>query len=115
METALFRMCQETLSNVARHAQASAVLVQVGVDGADVLIDIEDDGKGFDAEQVAQREGRRPWGLLGIRERAEILGGTAKVESSPGSGTHVSIRIPLQGRGGAAGPGDGDVAEVSER
>ncbi|HEX9242628.1 MAG TPA: ATP-binding protein [Anaeromyxobacter sp.] len=114
METALFRMCQETLSNVARHAQASAVLVQVGADGGDdVLIDIEDDGRGFDAGEVAGREGRRPWGLLGIRERAEILGGTAKVESSPGSGTHVTIRIPLQARGPAAGAGGGTPTEVS--
>jgi signal transduction histidine kinase len=113
METALFRMCQETLSNVARHAQATAVLVQVGADGGDVLIDIEDDGKGFDAEEVARREGRRPWGLLGIRERAEILGGTALVDSSPGSGTHVTIRIPLPARGPAAGAGGGTATEVS--
>jgi signal transduction histidine kinase len=116
METALFRICQETLSNVARHAHATAVLVQVGVDGGDVLVEIEDDGKGFDAEEVARREGRRPWGLLGIRERAEILGGTASVDSSPGSGTHVEVRVPLpprapalapagEGAGGAGGPG----------
>ena len=115
METALFRMCQETLSNVARHAQATAVLVQVGADRGDVLIDIEDDGKGFDAEEVARREGRRPWGLLGIRERAEILGGAARVDSSPGSGTHVTIRIPLPPRGPAAGPGGGSATEVSAR
>jgi signal transduction histidine kinase len=105
METALFRMCQETLSNVARHAQATAVLVQVGTERGDVVIDIEDDGKGFDPEDVARREGRRPWGLLGIRERAEILGGSARVDSSPGSGTHVSIRIPQPARAlGAVGP-----------
>ena len=119
METALFRMCQETLSNVARHAQASAVLVQVGMDAGDVHIEIEDDGKGFDAAEVAKREGRRPWGLLGIRERAEILGGSARVDSSPGSGTHVAIRIPIErrgpggGAGGAGGKGDGASAEVS--
>jgi signal transduction histidine kinase len=95
METALFRVCQETMSNVARHAQASAALVQVGVEEGEVVIDIEDDGKGFDAAAVALREGRRSWGLLGIRERAEILGGTARIESAPGQGTHVEVRIPL--------------------
>jgi signal transduction histidine kinase len=95
LETALFRICQETLTNVARHAQASAVLVQVGLEGEAVSVDVEDDGKGFDVEGVARREGRRPWGLMGIRERVEILGGTILIESSPGSGTHVEIRIPV--------------------
>jgi signal transduction histidine kinase len=95
METALFRLCQETMSNVARHAQASAVLVQVGVEGEELRIEIEDDGTGFEPEAVARREGRRSWGLLGIRERAEILGGVAVVESAPGQGTRVAVRIPL--------------------
>ncbi len=95
METVLFRICQETMSNVARHAQATAVLVQVGIEGGEVVVDIEDDGRGFDAQADARREGRRPWGLMGIRERAEILGGVARVESSPGQGTHVEVRIPV--------------------
>ena len=95
LETALFRMCQETMSNVARHAQATAVLVQVGVEDGEFRIEIEDDGKGFDPDAVGKREGRRPWGLLGIRERAEILGGTARIDSAPGKGTRVLVRIPL--------------------
>ncbi len=111
METALFRMCQETMSNVARHAQATAVLVQVGVEEGEVVIDIEDDGKGFDAGAVARREGRRSWGLLGIRERAEILGGTARIESSPGQGTHVEVRIPLPPAGPPSAGGTGEGAQ----
>ena len=95
LETALFRMCQETMSNVARHAQATAVLIQVGVEDGEFRIEIEDDGRGFDPDAVAKREGRRPWGLLGIRERAEILGGTARIDSAPGKGTRVLVRIPL--------------------
>jgi signal transduction histidine kinase len=95
METALFRICQEAMSNVARHAQASAALVQVGLEWGQVVIEIEDDGKGFDPDSVARREGRRSWGLMGIRERAEILGGTATIESAPGKGTHVEVRIPV--------------------
>jgi signal transduction histidine kinase len=95
LETALFRMCQETMSNIARHAQATAVLIQVGYEDGELRIEIEDDGKGFDPEAVAKREGRRSWGLLGIRERAEILGGTARIDSAPGQGTQVLVRIPL--------------------
>jgi signal transduction histidine kinase len=95
METALFRMCQEILSNVVRHAQASAVLVEVGVEGGVLRIEVEDDGRGFDPTAVAQRDSRPHWGLMGIRERAEILGGTAEIDSSPGQGTRVSVRIPL--------------------
>jgi signal transduction histidine kinase len=95
METALFRMCQEAMSNVARHAQASAVLVQVGVEGDQVRIEIEDDGKGFDPGKVGERRERRPWGLMGIRERAETLGGSAEIDTAPGQGTHLTVRIPL--------------------
>lgn len=109
METALFRMCQETMSNIARHAQASAVLVQVGIEGDEVVIDVEDDGRGFDPAAATQREGRRPaWGLMGIRERAEILGGAARIESAPGQGTHVEVRIPVPGE--LPGPGGEGVA-----
>jgi signal transduction histidine kinase len=114
METALFRMCQETMSNVARHAQATAVLVQVGVEDDVVVIDIEDDGKGFDPAGVAQREERRSWGLLGIKERAEILRGTARIESAPGQGTHVEVRIPLPATPqppGGVGEGQGEGAQ----
>jgi signal transduction histidine kinase len=104
METALFRMCQEALSNVARHAQATAVLVQVGVEGEEVVIDIEDDGKGFDPASTSRPDGRRPWGLMGIGERAEILGGKARIDSAPGKGTRVTVRIPLPRGSGAARP-----------
>jgi signal transduction histidine kinase len=80
---------------VARHAHATAVLVQVGVEANQVVIDIEDDGKGFDPAAASRPEGRRPWGIMGIAERAEILGGKARVESAPGKGTRVTVRIPL--------------------
>jgi signal transduction histidine kinase len=95
LETALFRMTQETLTNIARHAHATGVLIQVGMEGDALNIEVEDDGEGFDPEAVASRDGRKPWGLLGIRERAEILGGTATIESAPGQGTRVLVRIPL--------------------
>ncbi len=94
-ETALFRITQETLSNIARHAQASAALVEVGIEGGEVRVAIEDDGRGFDSGAVAPSDGRKHWGLMGISERAEILGGMAVIESSPGKGTRVEVRIPI--------------------
>jgi signal transduction histidine kinase len=95
LETALFRICQEALSNVARHAQASHVLVELRVEGPLLCIDVEDDGVGFDHAAVARREGRPHWGLLGIQERADLLGGLARFDSAPGTGTRVEVRIPL--------------------
>jgi signal transduction histidine kinase len=95
LETALFRMCQETMTNVARHAQATQVLIEVAVEGAEVHVTIEDDGRGFDQAEVARRPGRPHWGLLGISERAELLGGRAAIDSSPGAGTRVDVRIPI--------------------
>ena len=95
LDTALFRICQEALSNVARHAQASHVLVELRSEGRMLCIDVEDDGQGFDLAGVARREGRPHWGLLGIQERADLLGGHARFDSTPGAGTRVEVRVPL--------------------
>jgi len=95
VETALFRICQEAMSNVARHAQATAVLIEVGADAREIRISVEDDGRGFDPDAPITGEQRKHWGIMGIRERAEILGGSAKVESAVGKGTRVEVRIPL--------------------
>jgi signal transduction histidine kinase len=94
-ETALFRICQEAMSNVAHHAQASHVLVEMGVEGREIRVSIEDDGRGFDPGGAVGDERRKHWGLHGIRERAETLGGTARIESAVGKGTRVEVRIPL--------------------
>lgn len=95
METALFRICQEAITNVARHAQASAALIELGVEDGALRISVEDDGRGFDPGEAASDEQRKHWGILGIRERAELLGGSATVESAVGKGTRVEVRIPL--------------------
>ena len=97
-EIALFRMCQEAMNNVLRHAQAESVLVQVGVEDGKLRIEIEDDGRGFDPA-APPPEDRAHWGLLGIGERAEILGGKARIDSSPGNGTRVEIVVPLPDAG----------------
>jgi signal transduction histidine kinase len=93
-EIALFRICQEALNNVVRHAHAESVLVQVNAERGELRIEIEDDGRGFD-RSAARADERAHWGLLGIEERAQILGGEARIDSAPGHGTRVDVRVPL--------------------
>jgi signal transduction histidine kinase len=93
VEIALFRIGQEAMNNIARHAKAESVLIQLGLDGKDLHIEIEDDGQGFDPNVSPQD--RPHYGVLGMRERAELLGGTAIIESAPGMGTRLEIRVPL--------------------
>ena len=92
IETTLYRIVQEALTNVARHANARSVSILVERRQQDVIAVIEDDGIGFDVEQI---HGYRHLGLAGIRERAELLGGSITIESSLGSGTSLYIRLPL--------------------
>jgi signal transduction histidine kinase len=98
LETAVYRLVQEALTNVAKHARASNVTLRVvGRDGRlDVLV--SDDGRGFDPE--AEREG---FGLDGMRERVELVGGELQIESKPGRGTRTTASIPVPS--GAAGSG----------
>jgi PAS domain S-box-containing protein len=90
--TALFRIFQETLTNVARHAQASAVEVKLQETGGEVCLEIHDNGQGI-APEVLSRP--TSLGLLGMNERAYSLGGQFDIEGLPGGGTKVSVRIPL--------------------
>ena len=95
VETTIFRIAQESLTNVMRHAAARSVLVQVvfGDDGVD--LSVHDDGQGFDVTRaLAGDGGRAAWGLLGIQERASLVGGAAELLSTPGQGTTVSVSIP---------------------
>jgi signal transduction histidine kinase len=96
IETTVFRAVQEALNNVVRHAHADSVLIQAGVSEGTQLVEIEDDGDGFTQGDVVRAPGSmRGIGLLGMRERMEILGGTATVDSKPGSGTRVVFTVPL--------------------
>jgi signal transduction histidine kinase len=90
-ETALYRVAQEALTNVTRHAQASHVDVLLELRGSQVVLIVEDNGIGFDAETAAA-EGRL--GLVGMRERAQMLGGTWTIESTPGEGTTIAVEVP---------------------
>ena len=94
-ETAVFRVCQEAMTNIARHASAETVLVQARAEGGALVVEIEDDGTGFDPAQVARDTGRPHFGLLGIRERVELLGGKLMVDSAPGRGTRLHVEVPL--------------------
>jgi signal transduction histidine kinase len=95
VETALFRVVQEALTNIDRHAHAEQVLVQLSAGEDRLLIEIEDDGVGFEPGSVVEpAAGGRGLGLLGLRERVELLGGTCEVESAPGHGTRVLVSVP---------------------
>jgi signal transduction histidine kinase len=96
VETALYRIVQEALSNVARHAQARSVGVLLEHRGSTVLLMVEDDGKGFDVTQVMGSSLRTSnLGLYGMQERSSLLGGTLAIESTPGAGTALFVEIPL--------------------
>jgi PAS domain S-box-containing protein len=88
----LYRFLQEALTNVARHAQARHVWVALDRDGEAVSLSVGDDGQGFD-EQAGMAAGI---GLVGMRERLELLGGQLEIESQPGQGTRLTARIPLE-------------------
>ena len=91
--TALYRILQESLTNVARHAQARHVQVVLGVSGADVVLSIEDDGRGI---SEADRRKSRSFGLKGVRERVHYLGGTAEIGPAGGGGTRIAVRVPVK-------------------
>jgi PAS domain S-box-containing protein len=90
--TAAFRVIQESLTNVARHAQASQVDIRLERDTEDFLIEVRDNGKGCDPGHHL----KGTLGLLGMRERGHMLGGEVAIDSAPGQGTCVRVRIPIQ-------------------
>jgi signal transduction histidine kinase len=96
VEIPVFRAVQEALTNVVRHAGARTVLVQMSREAGTLSVDIEDDGRGFAPADVATpSESGQGLGLLGMRERVEILGGTLVLDSAPGSGTRVAFTVPV--------------------
>jgi signal transduction histidine kinase len=94
MRTVLYRVAQEALTNVARHARASRVDVSIRVVAKTVCMQIRDDGKSFDAERVQNAAKDRRLGLLGMRERLEMVDGTFQIDSAPGKGTSLTACIP---------------------
>lgn len=90
--TAIFRIFQESLTNVTRHAQATMVEARLEIQKDLLILLVQDNGRGFDAEKV---NARATLGLVGMRERALLLNGELKIEGVPGSGTTVRLQIPL--------------------
>ena len=91
IESSLYRIVQESLTNVIRHAQASHVDVILEWQDEKIVVIIEDDGVGFDMQSV---HNANQLGLLGMQERAEMLGGTFLIDSTPNRGTTLVVEIP---------------------
>lgn len=98
VETAFYRIAQEALTNVARHAGATVVEVTLEVSARQVVLEVRDDGRGFDPEAPRDEASR---GLPGMRERVELLGGELEITSRPGGGTVVRATLPLPEDGAA--------------
>ena len=97
VETAVFRIAQEAMNNVVRHASAHQAAITLEQRNGAIFLQVEDDGDGFDAEMVRAGGTAGGLGLRGMRERASLLGGTLELESRPGAGTKVRAIIPLNG------------------
>jgi signal transduction histidine kinase len=89
---ALYRVFQESLTNIARHAQATRVEAQVTASDGRLVLRIRDDGRGITSEEVL---GAKSLGLTGMRERIGLLGGQVRVEGTPGQGTTVVVELPV--------------------
>jgi signal transduction histidine kinase len=104
VETALYRIVQEALTNVVQHASARRVSLLLGTRAGAVVLIVEDDGCGFEAGRLIHGPLDGRWlGLSGMWERAELLGGRLTIESAPGAGTTVFVEIPLDRERGAHG------------
>jgi signal transduction histidine kinase len=98
LETAVYRTAQEALQNVAKHAAARAVRILLSVQAERVLLEVSDDGRGFDTAAAVRLTGMPAptgFGLPGMRERAELLSGRLELSSAPGRGTTVRLAVPL--------------------
>ena len=96
-ETMLFRIAQEALTNIVKHAEATQVEVRLEVTDSLVVMQVEDNGKGFDSDSVLHSEDlKQSLGLYSISERAVLLGGTVAINSEIGRGTSIMVQIPLE-------------------
>ncbi len=97
----MLRTVSEGLSNIARHANASQAGVRLSSRDGQLLVEVRDDGGGFDPQAV----GAGHYGLLGVRERARLAGGSMQIDSAPGAGTVISLKLPLSTETQAASHG----------
>ncbi len=96
VEIAVFRIAQEAITNIIKHAEAQNVIIGVEFKDSALGIEVEDDGKGFDVSAVSRRADKaQGLGLVGMEERVTLIGGKLNIESQPGSGTHITVEVPL--------------------
>jgi PAS domain S-box-containing protein len=93
LESTLFRIAQELLTNVVRHAKATTATVTIGSEQGWIVLTVQDNGRGFDIHAVGKKN---RFGLRGVQERAELLGGTVTIDSTRKVGTTVTVRIPIE-------------------
>jgi signal transduction histidine kinase/HAMP domain-containing protein len=99
LETAIFRVLQEAITNIARHSAARNVLVWLKFSDYDIRVGVEDDGVGFELSNASDGHDQlRGLGLLGMEERIALLGGELEINSTPGNGTQINLRVPLAQR-----------------
>ena len=96
VETTLYRIVQEALTNAVKHAKASNVWIRAWRENLVLGCSIRDDGGGFDSTQNSAAPSRKGLGLIAMQERVSAIGGTLRIESRPGQGTELSIRLPLE-------------------
>jgi signal transduction histidine kinase len=110
VKIALFRVAQEALNNIVKHAQASAVDILLSYESSRVRVRVKDDGRGFDVQAARKNMGRTSLGLAGMQERASLLGGQFSLSSKPGGGTLIEVEIPYQFKTQEAGHGSSPAA-----
>jgi signal transduction histidine kinase len=95
----VFRIAQEAITNVVRHAWASKIDIQVDYTEDNIYLRVEDNGQGFNTDEVMKKKPGKPtaWGLLGMAERASLVGGTCNILSHPGKGTLIEVNVPIIG------------------
>lgn len=93
LASCIFRMLQESLTNVARHSGASSVRVALSRSNGEIALTVKDDGRGFSPDAPRKPDS---YGLMGLRERAFLVGGKVKIDSAPGRGVRIDVRIPLE-------------------
>ena len=97
VDVAVLRLVQGALANVRQHAAASRVVVSLSYEPGELLVDVVDDGRGFDPSLVGPVTDAGGFGLRAMHERLAALGGTLSIESAPGEGTAIAASLPLEG------------------
>ena len=101
----IYRLVQEALTNIVKHAEARQAHVELSRDDGHLCVVVTDNGKGFVSDAEAEQPRRRGGiGLVSMRERAELLGGTLEIATAPGQGTRLTARIPLEQEAGGEQP-----------